>query len=116
MTLPRGLRGNLYLREELMDQREIKSLLQEACNQDCSWTRRTEIQCEFGKASAAMGVNGIYKAEGPGSGLIAFLDELYIDTLVNRPEFLLSLFPVFAMICGDREGGSICTGVDWSLV
>lgn len=99
-----------------MDQREIKSLLQEASNQDCSFARRIEIQCKFAKASAAMGDDGIYKTNRPESGFVVVLDSLYTSTILNCPESLPSLFPVFAIICGDREKGSLYADVDWSLV
>ena len=99
-----------------MDQREIKSLLQEASDRDCSWPRRIEIQGKLSGASAAMGVNGIFKTDEPESGMLIVLENLYTNTILNYPELLPSLFPVFAIICGDREEGSICANVNWSLV
>ena len=99
-----------------MNQRELKTLLDEAAKPDCSWQRRNEIQCRFGDDSPAMRADSVYETEGRGAGMHIVLDKLYVDTIENRPELLPVLFPVFAIICGDREDGMICADVDWSLV
>ena len=99
-----------------MDQRELKALLDEAAKPSCSWQRQNEIQCRLGEASPAMGVDGVRKIEGPVEGMQIVLDHLYTDTIQNRPDLLPALFPVFALICGDREDRTICADVDWSLV
>jgi len=99
-----------------VNQRELKGLLEEAARRDCSWKRRNEIQCLLGAASAAMGADGVYEIDNPEAGMHLVLGKLYTDTIQNRRELLPSLFPVFAVICGDREEGFICADVDWSLV
>lgn len=99
-----------------MDQRELKALLEEAAKPDCSWQRRNQIQCRLGEATAAMGKNGVYKTEGREAGLLLLLEALYVTTVQNRPELLPSLFPTFAIICGDRDAKSLVAEVDWSLV
>jgi len=53
--------------------------------------------------------------EGREDGLVGLLGQIYYSTLQNRPELLPTLFPVFAIICGDREKGSIIADVDWTL-
>lgn len=98
-----------------MNQKEMKTLLQEAASPDCSWRRRNEIQCKLGKASPAMQADGVYKIKGREAGMHLVLDKLYVDTIQNRPELLPLLFPAFAVICGDRQEGIICADVDWSL-
>jgi len=98
-----------------MNQKELKALLQEAADPNCSWQRRNEIQCKLGQASPAMGADGVYEIEGREAGMHLVLDKLYVDTIQHRPELLPSLFPVFAVICGDRKEGIICADVDWSL-
>ena len=45
----------------------------------------------------------------------SFLENLFNETIGNRPELLASLFPAFAMLCGDREGPEYAE-VFWSLV
>ncbi len=99
-----------------MNQKELKSLLDEAAQNDCSWQRRNEIHCMLGKASPGMGADGVYEIDTPGAGIQAVLDELWVETVQNRPQLLPALFPAFAVMCGDREDGTINAGVDWSLV
>lgn len=98
-----------------MNQKELRDLLKEAASSDCSWERRNEIQCKLGKASPAMKADGVYKINGQKAGMHLVLEKLYVDTIRNRPELLPSLFPAFAVICGDRQEGIICADVDWSL-
>ena len=99
-----------------MNQRELKVLLEEAAKPECTPRRRNSIQCLLGEASAAMGKDGVYTINGREAGMHLVLNALYVDTLNNRPELLPSLFPIFAIICGDREEGFICAHIDWSLV
>lgn len=99
-----------------MKQSELKALLKEAANPECSWQRRNEIQCKLGDATAAMNEDGVYKIEGREAGLHLLLDSLYVSTVQNRPELLPTLFPAFAIICGDREEGILVADVDWSIV
>lgn len=99
-----------------MEQRELKALLDEAANPKCSWQRRNEIQCKLGEATAAMGKDGVYELEGREAGLHLLLEALYVSTIQNRPELLPTLFPTFAIICGDREEGILIADVDWAIV
>ena len=99
-----------------MNQKELMALLQEAATPGCTWERQNEIQCILGSASPAMRDDGVYEIEGREAGMQLVLDHLYVDVIQNRPELLPSLFPVFAVICGDRQEGLICASVDWSLV
>ncbi|MFA6322034.1 MAG: hypothetical protein WCX71_00985 [Candidatus Buchananbacteria bacterium] len=99
-----------------MKQEEIKALLEEAAKPTCSSVRRNDIHCRLSEASAAMGENGVYEVDNPEAGLIVLLDRLFISTLKNRPELLPTLFPAFAVICGDRDEDLIIAQIDWSLV
>lgn len=100
-----------------MKQRELKALLEEAAKPDCTWQRRTQIQYRLGKATGAIGNDGIYETEGQKeAGFKLLLNALYVTTVQNRPELLPTLFPTFAVICGDCEEGVLIADVDWSLV
>ena len=100
-----------------MRQKEVKALLEEAAKPGCSWQRRTEIQCQLCEATAAMGKNGVYKIKGRKAAFHMLLNDLYMDTLNNRPDLLPTLFPFFAVICGDRkEGYIVADHVDWGIV
>ncbi len=98
-----------------MRQKEIKALLEEASQPDCPWQRRNQIQCRLVEALAmyrpVRGRAGIERAEQ----LKLLLEKLYVDTLKNYPRYLPKLFPVFAMICGDRDDDMIVADVAWYL-
>lgn len=56
-----------------------------------------------------------------GEGRTAIRDQIfstiYWQTLLNSPESLPFLFPVFAVLCGDREEGfTLNNAIDWSLM
>lgn len=97
-----------------MKQQKVKELLEEAAKSDCTWQRRTDIQCLL-RAATAAGKSGKYKSSRSVSGLLVALDTLYVQTIENKPEILPSLFPFFAIVCGDREEEMIYANVDWSL-
>lgn len=95
-----------------MKQKEIRRLLEEASQLHCTWQRRNQIQCQLGEASAAVCGDG---AESRVAGLQLILDKLYVDTLKSYPGYLPKLFPVFAMICGERDNRMLVTDVNWYL-
>lgn len=99
-----------------MNQARILTLLKEASQPDCSLQRFTEIQCELGSASAATRADGTYDAEGRVAGLLVVFDHLIVDVWQNRRDMLPALFPVFALISGDRDHGFIIAGINWELV
>lgn len=50
-----------------------------------------------------------------------YISCLYIETLHGKPEYLPKLFPVFAMLCGDKEQSSYgdkynTADIEWGLV
>jgi hypothetical protein len=91
-----------------MDQLKIRDLLIEAANPECSERRINEIHCELGQATV-MDVEVEV-------GFQTLLDSLYVRTVQNRPELLPTLFPIFAIICGDREEDMLIADVDWTIV
>ncbi len=99
-----------------MQQTRILELLKEASRQSCTIERFNQIQCELGSASAAMGPDGVYQIEGTVAGLQLVLDHLIVDAWENRRDMLPGLFPVFALISGDRDDRYIIADIDWSLV
>lgn len=99
-----------------MNQKELMELLQEAAKPNCSLWRRNEIGRKLYEASPATREDGALEIDGREAGMQLILSSLYQDTLENRPALLPMMFPVFAMICGDRQEGMICANVDWSLI
>lgn len=98
-----------------MDQQRIKELLYEAARLTASeYIRFSQIQCELGDA--------IYKTtsgsvnEDKTDSLRLILDQALVATRNHRPDLLPTLFPVIAIICGDRLEGKIVADPDWSLV
>jgi hypothetical protein len=104
-----------------MKQQDLKALLEEAANPDCSWERVNEIHCILGAASPANdsmpNSEGFTEHDrGRAEGMELVLDSMYVETIKNRREFLPSLLPVFMLICGDRTEGSIINrDIDWSV-
>ena len=89
-----------------MKQQEVIALLQEAGHLDCTSQRRNEIR---GLLTSAM--KNVPNSVGD---YVAMGDYLFQQTADNRPDILPSLFPVFALICGDREYEShMMCEIDW---
>lgn len=99
-----------------MEQRHVMSLLKEAASPGCHYHRRNQIQCKLSEAASEKDRTGAGFDEGKKEGIKLVLDKLYADTLEHNPELLPSLFPVFAIICGDRKKGMLCANVDWTLL
>ena len=98
-----------------MQQEKIRELLIEASQCNCSWQRRTQIQVDLKNASAALGHDGVYEIDTKAAGLALILEKLYVDTLEVAPHILPSLFPVFALICGDREQSFVVADIEWDI-
>ena len=99
-----------------MDQQRLMELLTEASKPECDSRRRNSIQVELGQASAAAGKDGVIEVEGKVAGIHLVLETLYVQTILNRPELLPTLFPAFAVICGDRDENLVVADTNWSLV
>lgn len=93
-----------------MDQETLKNLLEEAAAPDCGLQRRSQIQVLLGDAVFRCG------ADKRGDGIRVILDSLYCDIIQHRPELLPTMFPAFAIMCGENRDGMIIASVDWSLV
>lgn len=103
-------------KEIKMNQEKLMKLLKEASKSSCSKKRRMKIQCELLEASPSKGEDGSRKILGRTAGMDILLEKLYEDTLEHNPALLPTFFPVFAIICGDKEKGDFCANINWSLV
>ena len=107
-----------------MKQSSVKNLLEEAAKRDCSCERRKEILNMFTgagdrKQGSKQGGIGIATLR-----LLCVMCELYDETIANKPESLMGLFPFFSYVCAEdaqidftnigSSTGRIC--IDWSLV
>lgn len=99
-----------------MNQKYLMALLQEAANPNCHFHRKNKIQCELSAAICQRGAVDTAFDDGKREGLELVVSMLYNDALDNRPDLLPSLFPVFAILCGDRGPHMICSDVDWLLM
>jgi hypothetical protein len=98
-----------------MKQAEILSLLKEASDPKCPSQRLNEIQVLLANATAAVKPGGTYALNDKSTGLMIAVETLFVDTVEHRRDLLPSLFPLFAMACGDRDR-TVVAYVDWSLV
>lgn len=94
-----------------MKQARIKALLIEASQPACPEGRRVAIQGLLGR-ELPKDPDDDARMEG----LSLVFSQLYDSARRHRPDLLLSLFPVFAILCGDRDEGSVVCDVEWSLV
>ncbi|MEY2664633.1 MAG: hypothetical protein RIT04_441 [Candidatus Parcubacteria bacterium] len=91
-----------------MNQKRIKDLLIEASQPNCTHQRRNQIHVELSKATV-----GSRETDTPAAGVCVVLDILYVDTIKHHPERLPSLFPAFAVMCGDRPDSDLVADIDW---
>lgn len=92
-----------------MTQQELKGLLVEAAGPSCSKQRRDEIFNEmFQQFFARMDRIRTPKGDEWVRGICTALEWLWRDITQNRPDFLPSLFPAFAILLFGEA--------DWSLV
>jgi|GEM_PF-2491866 len=97
-----------------MNQGEIRARLAEAGAEECTRRRLGEIMLEFLDESPAMLSDGTYDIDGQGSLARPIIEELFISVAENRRSAFPDLFPVFAVLCGDRENGVLIADIDWS--
>jgi len=94
-------------------QEEIKTLLLEASEQQCTLFRLIEIQKEFLDACFPEGSTD----EGPECGIRLLVGQLFVEITDKRREILPTLFPFFAIACGDRNGINLTAEkINWGLV
>jgi hypothetical protein len=96
-----------------IDQREIKQLLMEASDPTCTEARREII-----RDSLLHGLPGMPSARRDREHLEIshVLTDLLESTIRHRPEILPSLFPFFALACGEREDNYLFAEIDWTLL
>lgn len=94
-----------------MKQEKIMDLLREVASLNLSNRRVNEIQCKLTDALPRSDALDDREA-----GMEVVLGKLYVDTLRNKPHLLPMLFPVFAIMCGDRDDGFIVADVDWDII
>jgi hypothetical protein len=94
-----------------MKQKEIMDLLVEASNPDTTPQRTNAIQCVFCNAIKAKSMAVDDEDEARLDEQEGLLDKLFTETLEHRPRLLPSLYPFFAVVCGDTE-----YEIDWTLV
>lgn len=99
-----------------MTQREIMALLVEASDKHCPSKRLNDIHIALRRALPEGVSNDEDRfEEGRRAELEHVLDKVYLETIAVRPALLPSLFPIFALLCGDRGKDSIMAEIDWSL-
>ena len=109
-----------------MKQEQIKEVLDEAAHPNCTWQRRNEIQCLL-----ADGVRESRNKDFPDTVSISkaaeyqldtntkveafmlIMSTLYVDLCQKRPQDLPLFFPVFAMLCGDRDAKYLIADIEW---
>lgn len=94
-----------------MQQQEIKSLLAELASPTCQIDRWHEIAEKFyAAAKRPLAPDSTYD---PTSDIFVVI----ITRLLSaKPQYLPGLFPVFAMVCGDRRSTAVVADIDWHLM
>ena len=87
-----------------MKERRILDLLREAAT--CDDRRFNQIQSALGAEVYDVGT-----LNTPGLKLV--LDALIVSARESCPKRLPNLYPVFALLCGDREDGKMVAEIDW---
>ncbi len=95
-----------------MQQAEIKSLLIELAQDDCSFARHQEVSQLF-YAAAQRRPAPDSTTDDTSMLFTAMLNKLL--RIVNK-KHLPGLFPVFAMLCGDRYDFIGFAEIDWDLM
>lgn len=101
-----------------MQQQTILNLLEEAAelatDMPRNWRRVNEIQCLLNHA-AFQDDEGQDPLLSRAAALQTVIDHLYVEAIRNAPQRLPTLFPAFALLCGDMEH-SIIAHIDWSIL
>ena len=97
-----------------MTQQEVRELLAEAANPDCSYVRRRNILMMLELSSAAYdSKTQTFKSRGRAVGVLELLEQAFQEIVSNRPEVLEQVWPIFVMICCDRPRGELLAPVQW---
>ena len=95
-----------------MNQLVLKLLLEKASDSECSSELRNAIHCTLERS---VDPKGVLEAEER-RVLKTLLGKFFVETCRARPDLLPSLFPVFAMICGERARNKIFADINWSSI
>lgn len=100
-----------------MKQKEIMALLVEASDPRCSERSLNQIHLALQRAMKwqTPGVRIEYEW-GKVEGLQLAMNALYMETISHHRDQLPSLFPVFAMFCGDRKANAYVADINWKLM
>lgn len=99
-------------RSVIVKQREIKDLLVELASPECSFLRHQEISQRFHEAAKRR------PAPDSPNDNTSYLFVMILNRLLRtvNGQYLPGLFPVFALLCGDRDDLDVLADVDWSLM
>ena len=99
-----------------MRQIEIMELLGEAAGRRCTSARRTQIACKMAESLRSPEEGMDSEDEGKLEAFNLVFTTLWERTAQNRPALLPTLFPAFALLCGDKDDDVMLATIDWSLV
>jgi hypothetical protein len=100
-----------------MNQARILALLHEAASPKCSEERLMNILCIFEQESFALTRHKSFQSTTPESGIVFLMDRLFEKIVEHDRSQFPALFPVFALICGDKEEGALTAPeIHWSTV
>jgi len=100
-----------------MKQQEIMSLLQEATtlSEKKNPQRLNEIQRLLNDAVFKETANSP-KFDYPGAELEMIVDALFVSIIRNQAQALPLLFPLFALLCGDRNSwDGMLAKINWTI-
>jgi hypothetical protein len=86
-----------------MNQKDLMCLLREASDLRCDPKRRRIIQMDLERTVVHADVREV-------------VSKLYHQASAARPEYLVALFPFFAMVCGNKPDEELAAPIDWSLM
>lgn len=95
-----------------MRQAEIKDLLTELAQDNCSFERHQEISKMFYEAAKRRPAPD--STNDDTSALLAMMLNRLLR--IANKKHLPGLFPFFAMLCGDRSGFDTLAEIDWNLL
>ena len=99
-----------------MDQKALLFLLKEASEPECPAERIIDIaislkgQIKRDDSDDSDSINTRYE------GMCLVFEALFNKTLDNNPGYLPKLFPVFALLCGDKEDDMLVAKIDWTVL
>lgn len=100
-----------------MKQERIMELLQEAAKPGCSTGERSKLWFLLRSAALHLPQSAADSAAvSYQQAAVRILDHVLVNTIMDRPDQLVSLFPLFAALCGDTSDITDLAQIDWSLI